>query len=214
MGVADRVITIVGCGPGSPDYITPAALKAIEGAGLLVGAKRLLELFPSVTAERVAVSAVPEDAVEAIAGRTDLNPVAALVTGDPGLFSLAGLVIRRFGRENCRVIPGISSIQVAFARLGLDWHDARIISAHKQDPDPAQSMIDADKIAVLGGREGSIRWVADHLLCDRAEDRRIFVCENLTLEDERVSEVRSADLRQLQVSPRTVIIIVKRRLLS
>ena len=42
--------------------------------------------------------------------RTDCKNIAVLVTGDPGIFSLARLVIERFGREQCRVIPGISSI--------------------------------------------------------------------------------------------------------
>ena len=61
--------------------------------------------------------------------------VAVLVSGDPGLYSLAQNVVRRFGREHCEVVPAVSSVQVAFARLGLDWADARILSAHGRTPD-------------------------------------------------------------------------------
>jgi precorrin-6B methylase 1 len=86
-------------------------------------------------------------------------------------------VIERFGRDRCRVIPGISSVQTAFARLSLDWSDAAIISAHKQDPEPDPSWAQADKIAVLGGRANSLRWVAERLL-PVLGDRRVFVCEN------------------------------------
>ncbi len=127
-------ITIVGCGPGSPEYITPLALKVIKGAEILVGARRLLDLFPDHQAKTVIEM---EDKVETVLeemARCQDRPMVVLVSGDPGLSSLARPVIGRFGREACRVIPGISSIQVAFARLGLDWGKARIIDAHGQDP--------------------------------------------------------------------------------
>jgi len=213
MPIRNPIITIVGCGPGSLDYVTPAALKAIEEADVLVSAKRLLDLFLSGGAERISVDSAHQEALEAIEARKDRCSVVVLVTGDPGLYSLARLVIKRFGREHCRVVPGISSVQTAFARLCLDWHDARVISTHKEDPDPDPSLQNADKIAVLVGREGSIRWVADHLLKGQSEDRRVFVCENLTLEDERIREVEAGDLPLLDVSPQTVIVIVKRSLL-
>ncbi len=47
MAIEDQSISIVGCGPGSLDYLTPAALRAIEEAEVLVGAIRLLDLFPA-----------------------------------------------------------------------------------------------------------------------------------------------------------------------
>ena len=73
-----------------------------------------------------------------------------LVGGDPGLYSLAQRVVRRFGREQCEVVPAVSSVQVAFSRLGIDWADARILSAHGRTPDAtAADLQRIDKIAVL-----------------------------------------------------------------
>ena len=209
-----RYITIAGCGPGSPEYITPAAIAAVEKADLLIGTERLLKLFSSRPTQSVVVNSTVEQALDAIEQRPNCRNVAVLVTGDPGIFSLARLVIERFGREQCRVIPGISSIQTAFARLGLDWADAKIISAHKEDPDPDASLLKSDKIAVLLGRAGSLRWVADHLVENAPANRRIFVFENLTMDDESVQEARCDELRDLHVSPRTVVLIVKGELLS
>ena len=45
MEVKGPAIVIVGCGPGSPDYLTPLARRAVERAEVLVGASRLLDLF-------------------------------------------------------------------------------------------------------------------------------------------------------------------------
>lgn len=206
----DVNITIVGCGPGSADYVTPAAMAAVQAVEVIVGAQRLLDLFPECKAEKVATGGNIAEALDAIAAQAKTRSVAVLVSGDPGLFSLAKRVIRRFGRDACRVIPGISSVQVAFARLGLDWADARIISAHKQDPDPAivETLCDASKLAVFTGRHAALVWTAGVL--DRlGPGYGIFVCENLTMPDERIRKVSAEDLPSLSVSLSTVILIIR-----
>lgn len=42
MAITRHRITIVGCGPGGLDYMTPAAHTALSQADVLVGATRLL----------------------------------------------------------------------------------------------------------------------------------------------------------------------------
>ena len=129
-----KPITIAGCGPGSLDSVTPVARHAIEQAQVLVGAKRLLDSFPNVAAERIIVGANIAQSLDAIAAHMGQRRIVVLVTGDPGLCSLARPVIRRFGRAACRVIPGISSVHAAFASLGIDWQNARVLSAHDTAP--------------------------------------------------------------------------------
>ncbi len=130
-----KPITIAGCGPGALEYVTPAALHAIKQAEILVGARRLLESFPEVAAQRIVVGADVPKALDAIAEHLGQRRIVVLVTGDPGLCSLARPVIQRFGRNACRVIPGISSVHAAFASVGIDWFGARILSAHDRAPD-------------------------------------------------------------------------------
>ncbi|MCU0579150.1 MAG: precorrin-6y C5,15-methyltransferase (decarboxylating) subunit CbiE [Desulfobacterota bacterium] len=202
-------IAIVGCGPGHPDYLTAAAVKAVALAEVLVGAQRLLDLFPQHPAEMIRVDAKIEQVLEAITLRAGKR-VAVLVTGDPGLASLAKPIIRRFGPERCRIIPGISSVQAAFARLGLDWLDARIIDAHGKDPDPgADTLTGAAKIAVLGGRARSFEWLKQ-TMGDRLRDYEIHVCEDLTLDSERITDWQPGSVLERTLSSRTIFILVKR----
>ncbi len=214
MEVKDIFITIVGCGPGSPDYIAPAARRAVEQANVLVGARRLLDLFPGCAAEKIEAGADIEDVLCEIEVRRHRGGVVVLVTGDPGLCSLAKPVIARFGRRACRIIPGISSIQTAFARIGLDWLGARIIDAHGENPPGDFSGLEKeDKIAVLAGRDESFRWIS--MLADRAgSGRRIFLCEDLTLPGETVCEINASDLDSCSASPRTVVLLVREELLA
>jgi precorrin-6y C5,15-methyltransferase (decarboxylating) CbiE subunit len=202
-------IAIVGCGPGHPDYLTAAAVKAVALAEVLVGAQRLLDLFPHHPAEMIRVDAKIEQVLEAITLRAGKR-VAVLVTGDPGLASLARPIIRRFGPERCRIIPGISSVQAAFARLGLDWLDARIIDAHGKDPDPgADTLTGAAKIAVLGGRARSFEWLQQKL-GDRLNDYQITICEDLTLDTERITPWEPGDHMDRPMSSRVIFALVRK----
>jgi cobalt-precorrin-7 (C5)-methyltransferase len=202
-------ITIIGCGPGNPDYLTAAAVRAVSEAEVLVGAQRLLDLFPRHPAETIRVDAKIEAVLEAVARRIE-KKIAVLVTGDPGLASLAKPIIRRFGTERCRVIPGISSVQAAFARLGLDWLDARIIDAHGRDPDlGAEALAGATKIAVLGGRPQSFEWLQREME-DRLRDYKIYICEDLTLDTERVTPWERGTGLNRPLSSRAIFILVRK----
>jgi cobalt-precorrin-7 (C5)-methyltransferase len=215
MAVEKKKIIIVGCGPGEADYITPAAEAAAGRAEVLIVSERLRGLFPGVAAERIDSGTDVDGILEIMASRRDEGrQVVLLATGDPGIASLARPVIRRFGRKNCEVIPGISSVQVAFARLGLDWQDARIVTAHSRNPQVSVADLrKARKIAILGGRPEAITWTAG-LIAKLGGDRRVFLCEELTLPNERVREVNADELMTLPVSTRAIILILRGELLS
>jgi cobalt-precorrin-7 (C5)-methyltransferase len=201
-------IVIVGCGPGSPDYLTPAARKAVEQAEVLVGASRLLELFPGHRGEKIAVGADIEKVLGEIDSRSGRR-IVVLVTGDPGLCSLAAPILKRFGRTRCEVIPGVSSVQAAFAAIGMDWLDARIIDAHGENPKikPA-SLTKEGKIAVFAGRKEAIDWMTE-MVHAIGKGRRIYLCENLTLDDERVRQIEPSDLEKVETGSRTIVLIIK-----
>jgi len=213
MEVKGPAIVIVGCGPGSPDYLSPLARQFVEEAEVLIGASRLLGLFPEHPGERVVAGADVEGVLREI-GLRRRRKVAVLVTGDSGLCSLAQPVLKRFGRDACQLVPGISSVQVAFARVGLDWLDARIIDAHGASPDiELPTLAGTGKIAILGGNLGSLGWVA-RLAKTLGDGYRIYVCENLTLPEERIRSVPSGDLDGLEVSSRTVFLLIQETLLQ
>lgn len=207
-------LVIAGCGPGSPEYLTPAVHAAVEWAEVLVGARRLLDLFPSSPAEKIAAGADVEAILREIETRRELKRIVVLVTGDPGLCSLAQPVIRRFGREACRVIPGVSSVQVAFARLGLDWQGAKIIDAHGEDPSVEPERLAGEgKIAVLAGRKEAVRWIG-RLAAALGEGYRICLCRDLTLPGEQVKAVTGKELPTCDLSPRSIVVFVREDLLK
>jgi precorrin-6y C5,15-methyltransferase (decarboxylating) CbiE subunit len=214
MGLARRTITIAGAGPGSVDYLTPAARRAIEGAELLVGAPRLLEVFAvfaTPQAAPVVVGSDIESVLAAIAAAADRN-VVVLVTGDPGVLSLARPIVARFGRDACHFIAGISSVQVAFARQALEWADARVVDAHGGVPDldPLQAR-SLPKVAVLVGCAAAAPWLSA-LGRALADSHRVVVCQDLTLPSEQVGPW-SSDTGPLATFSRTIVLFLHKELL-
>jgi precorrin-6y C5,15-methyltransferase (decarboxylating) CbiE subunit len=205
-------VSIVGCGPGSEEYVTSLAATKVREADTLVGPRRLLDLFPWSAAERIEVGHDVALVLEAVkAHYKDGRRVTVLVTGDPGLASLAQPLLRELGRESCEVTAGVSSVQVAFARLGLPWADAVIINAHGRDAafDPG-ALKSSGKVVILAGGARHEKELAAFLEEARSS-HRVFVMENLALSNEQVLEYSGPE--SLHLAHPTIILIIRRDLL-
>ncbi|WP_406728193.1 precorrin-6y C5,15-methyltransferase (decarboxylating) subunit CbiE [Streptomyces sp. GD-15H] len=142
------MITVVGTGTGAP--VEEAVLA---GAELVVGGRRHLDAVRLPEgAERVVLGALAPalDTVEKYVAEE--RPVVVLASGDPGFFGIVRALAERFGSERLDVRPGVSSVATAFARVGLPWDDAVVVSAHGRDPRTAVNLCRAyPKVAVLTG---------------------------------------------------------------
>ncbi|MEU2064484.1 precorrin-6y C5,15-methyltransferase (decarboxylating) subunit CbiE [Streptomyces sp. NPDC013455] len=142
------MITVVGAGTGAP---VPADVLA--GAALVVGGRRHLGAvrLPEGAARVVLGPLAPAlDAIAEYVGKE--LPVVVLASGDPGFFGIVRALAERFGPGLLDVRPGVSSVATAFARVGLPWDDAVVVSAHGRDPRTAVQVCRArPKVAVLTG---------------------------------------------------------------
>ncbi|MET9512591.1 precorrin-6y C5,15-methyltransferase (decarboxylating) subunit CbiE [Streptomyces flavidovirens] len=151
------MITVVGTGTGAP--LGPDSRAALDAAGLVVGGRRHLDAagLPDGTARVVlgplapALDAVAEHLVKRATDGTDAG-VVVLASGDPGFFGIVRALAERFGTDTLDVRPGAPSVAVAFARLGLPWDDAVVVSAHGRELRTAVNVCRAHpKTAVLTG---------------------------------------------------------------
>ena len=134
-------VTVIGCDGRPPG---PEAAAALNAARTVVGAARHRHLVPEGT-EFIELKQLSA-ALDAIAAGT--GDVAVLASGDPGFF---GIVRALRGRGiTPDVIPAVSSVALAFARLGLDWDDALVLSAHGRDlRQPLAAALAHPKAAIL-----------------------------------------------------------------
>ncbi|MEU9355262.1 precorrin-6y C5,15-methyltransferase (decarboxylating) subunit CbiE [Streptomyces griseoloalbus] len=181
------MITVVGMGAGAP---IDASVTA--GAELVVGGRRHLDAVRLPEgAERVVLGPLAPafDAMEEyVAGE---RRVVVLASGDPGFFGIVRALAERFGPERLDVRPGVSSVAAAFARVGLPWEDAVVVSAHGRDPRTAVRLCRAHpKVAVLTGPGAGPAELGAAL---RAAGRVLVVASALGSAEERVERVTPAE---------------------
>ena len=120
-------VTVIGC-DGRP--LAPEAADALARAERVIGAPRHLRVVPVPPhAEPIKLRHLDET-LDAIS--THPGPTVVLASGDPGFFGIVRALRARGITPN--VIPAVSSVADAFARIGLDWDDALVVSAHGRDP--------------------------------------------------------------------------------
>ncbi|MDW4908089.1 precorrin-6y C5,15-methyltransferase (decarboxylating) subunit CbiE [Streptomyces sp. ADMS] len=147
------MITVIGTGTGAP--LPPDATAAVAGAALVVGGRRHLAAVSAAMpegAEQVVLGAPAPalDTIEDYVGKE--RPVVVLASGDPGFFGIVRALAERFGAGRLDVRPGVSSVAAAFARAGLTWDDAVVVSAHGRALRTAVNVCRArPKVAVLTG---------------------------------------------------------------
>lgn len=205
--MAEGIVTIIGCGPGAAAYLTGAARVAAADADVLIGSPRLLELFPRGPGRRVESRGHVEAVLSEIEGAGSAR-IAVLVSGDVGLSSLAGPLLRRLGRGRCRLVAGVSSVQVAFARLGLEWNGARIVSAHGRDAgEPEQVLCGGSSAAILCGTPEAIAWAA-RAAAALEQTHAAFLCQDLTLASEQIDRLTPAELQNAAAKASSLSIVV------
>ena len=140
IGRARGVLTVVGLGPGTPAWRTPAADRAIASATHLVGYRGYLDMLPAGSDQVRYAYALGEETDrvdQALALAAGGHRVALVCSGDPGVYAMATLVFERlemavypgWRRSEIVVLPGVSAMHGAAALVGAPLgHDFCAIS--------------------------------------------------------------------------------------
>lgn len=187
----EHKLTIAGIGPGSPDYILPVALQAIEKASVLVGGARALKTYARPSQRTYTVDADIAGLLDFIRRRLQEEDVVVMVSGDPGYYSLLATFHNEFSAEVLRVIPGISSFQTAFSRIGIPWQNARLLSAHGRKPERALlAYEEGQTLSFLTDGKNHPAQIASWLQQSGwPMPTRVWLCKNLSYADETLLSI-------------------------
>lgn len=150
-------ITLVGMGSGLPGSLTAQGLQALQTAGLILGAKRLLQNLPDGCTPNRKPIYQPEEVLACL--QAEPCQTAALVySGDTGFYSGAAALVPKLRAQGAEVtvLPGISSVQLLAAALGRPWQNWHLVSAHGCACAPAaECRSDRPTFFLTGGRNTS-----------------------------------------------------------
>lgn len=204
------MVSIIGIGDDGLDGATETVRRLIANADLLVGNERVLALVPKSPAQRLTLGADVEAAADRIAAMGDKS-VAVLVSGDPLFYGLARFLCERLGQDKCEIVPHVSSMQLAFARVKESWDDAYLTNLASHTLDAVVDRIrTAEKVGLFTTEECGPDAVARALLKRKIDYFHAYVCENLGARNERVTRGSLAEISAHEFDPLNVMILVRR----
>lgn len=218
---ARTVVSVIGVADDRLDTLPPEARDALRDAEVIAGGKRHLRLWRDwargatrgsiQVPEELEVDAGIDDLVAAVHERAVASSkrVCVLASGDPGFFGIERALLRVIDRRSLRVLPAPSSVALAFARLGLPWDDAVVISAHGRLLEDAASLAcTVPKSAVLTSPESPPESLGKALVAARARMDLVAVCSRLGGRDEDVIELSLDQLASGRFEPLSVVVLL------
>ena len=200
-------VAVVGVACGLAGGGTKDAARAVVESDLVVGAARHLETVAPTARRRLTLTGDLAPALDAVAAET--GRVCVLASGDPGFFGIVRALAERFGPGSLDVHPAPSSVATAFARLGLPWDDAVVVSAHGRPlPEASRRAAAAPKAAVLTSPDARPEDLGRELSILGAHHRRVVVCSRLGEGDEVVTETDVAGLAAGTWDPLAVVVLL------
>jgi precorrin-6Y C5,15-methyltransferase (decarboxylating) len=215
------------------------AQELVRAADVILASSRLFDVFKrydeyEAVRDRIKVINKVPDTVEFIRerlSRSAIQSVVLLASGDPLFFGIGRRMREEFGREAVEVLPDLSSVQEAFARINEAWDDAVFISLHG-GPDIAKRRVlpyEAADIPLLLDRTGKMG-----ILTDRENNPGViakifqthphpspplegegkvlmYVCERLGYPDEKITTGTPAKIAAASFSDPNVVIIIRQK---
>lgn len=203
-------IIVAGIGPGSKDYITPAALKKISSAKFLLGSRRALSEFSTPNQMTCPITGDLDTPINFIRKKILLGDVVVMVSGDPGYYSLLGLLRKNFPPESIEVVPSISAMQLAFAKIALSWHDATLLSFHGRQPARTALEYSAGKIlGLLTDGEFNSATISKLLIEEYNWNKNssVTICARLSYPDEKIFTMTLANAAQAEPVKHCILIV-------
>jgi precorrin-6Y C5,15-methyltransferase (decarboxylating) len=202
-------IHVIGIGDDGLEAMPTSVRQTIGDAEILLGTDRTLALVPKSKAERHTISGDLNQLVTTIEKAGDKR-VALLIYGDPMFYGLARYVSDRLGRERIVVVPHVSSMQLAFARVMESWEEAYLSDLAKHPLDAVLEKVrTAQKVGLFTTDHCGPADIARALLDRHIDYFTAYVCENLGARDERVTRGTLAEIAGQRFEDLNVMILIR-----
>lgn len=202
-----RRIDVIGIDDSGPSGLPAGALALVQTADLVCGGRRHLSIFPSGR-ERFTITGDLEALYRRL-GEGRFQSAVVLASGDPSFYGIGPALAERFGRERVAIHPHAGSVSLAFARLGLAWHDATVLSAHGRPIDEIlPAALSASKLAILTDPEHTPAAIASGLIAAGMPNCTAYVCERLGGAAERIHETTLHMLPDCTFDPVNVVVFL------
>lgn len=207
-------ITIIGIGDDGLEGLTKQALDIIASAGTVFGPANLIKKVEhSAThakGQQLETLSVDLDEMAAAVDRAAKLPVVLLASGDPLFYGTSRFLCDKLGKDRFDVLPHVSSMQLAFARVKESWDEAYLTNLATQ---PLSRVVErvrsAEKVGAFTTEQASPDVLARALLDQGIDYFTAYVCENLGSRDERVTRGSLAEIAGMKFANLNVMVLLR-----
>lgn len=201
-------VRLIGIGGGAGAYLTEKARQSIGEAQLIIGASRMLDSLPGHEAKTCAEYRA--DKIRQLILENPDKKICVLYSGDTGFYSGAGTLGRLLEESGieAEVIPGISSLQVMSARLGMPWQSWRLSSAHGVACDPVYEVMQGKPVFFLTGGDCLPDRICRELTEAGLGDLTVYIGERLTYPEEKVMRGKAREMAEVSCDPLSVLLVM------
>lgn len=136
--------------------------------------------------------------------------ICIIVSGDTGFYSLLSFLRKNYSREELNVIPGISSFQYLFSRIGEVWQDYKLLSVHGREAEYVEIFSKEKGIVLLTDNINTPYVIAKNIYEAGYRDVEIIVGERLSYPDERITFVDIEEYEKLNREFSMNIVLVRK----
>ena len=197
-------VYIIGMGTGDESLLTFKAVQKIEQCDVIIGGKRHIETFKNK--EKIEIKNNLSEIVKYINENKDNKKIAILASGDAFMYGIGSYIVKNVKDIDFENISGISSIQYMAGKCGIPWQDIYIGSVHGRNENFCGIVSNNKKTALLTATNTSD--VIKEFYEKGFDDLYIYIGENLSYEDEKITEGTLSDLIEKQFSELSVMIII------
>lgn len=189
------MLHVVGIGADGWDALPSPARALVRSAEVVLGAPRQLGLLPEITGQRRVAWPAPLRArlpglFAELTAEADPAGVVALASGDPLVAGIGATLVELLGPESVTVVPTVSSVALARARLGWPAETVEVV----RDPGTVvRHLAPGRRILVLSPDGNTPAQVARAITERGFGASRLSVFGDLGAADESVRRVSAAD---------------------
>jgi len=203
-------VYIIGVGGSGASSLSPEMRQLINQTELIFGGERLLNMFPSISGQKVTIRHNLTEVTEEIKANLGRKQMVVLASGDPNFYGIAKYLISKLGKDIFEIISNISSMQLAFAKIKENWDDATFTSVHSRPiEDIIKTVQSSHKIGIFTDEEHTPAAIARVLLAHGVDGYKAYVCQELGGEDEMLIETDLCSLSQMDFSPLNILILLR-----
>ena len=204
-------VPIVGVGPDGLAGLTTRSREHVTQAEVVFGSEAALRLLPELTAERVVIGTDLPDVVARLKSLLGVKKVAVVAVGDPLFYGTARYLCEKIGADTFDVVPHVSSMQLAFARIKETWEEAYLTDLYAKSLDDVLDKIrTTETVGLFTSETNTPNRIARELLARGLGYFTGYVCENLGGRDERITKGELAEIQDLRFDPLNVMILKRK----